>query len=214
MKLSILIASLARRHILLDELLRNLITQVEEHSDIEVIVLRNNGEYSIGNYRQKLLDSAQGDYVCFIDDDDKIPPFYCEKIMESLGKDYVGFKVKLYNNEIERLPVYHSIQYTGWYQDEHGYYRGVTHLNPIRRKIALKGKFHTNGSGEDENWAREVRPYVKTENFIDEYMYFYLHNTFDSNFGGVDPKRDLLLKKKKYPLPEIKSKHLTLKESP
>lgn len=205
MKLSILIASLGRRHTQLQALLDILMPQVNRHKgNIEVIVYQNNGGLSIGEYRQTLLREARGQYVCFIDDDDSIPKFYCKKIMDNLGKDYVGFKVKLTNNEIERPPVYHSIRYPGWFQDEHGYYRGVTHLNPIKRSIALKGTFHTNGSGEDENWAREVRPYVKTENFIDSFMYFYLHNTEDSHFGGH------VLNGSDYPLPVVKSKYIRI----
>lgn len=203
-KLSILIASLGRRHKQLQELLDGLMPQVDKFKgNIEVIVYRNNGKQSIGEYRQALLEEAKGRYVCFVDDDDKVPDYYCEEIMNALGKDYVGFKVLLTNNEIERPPVYHSIRYSGWYQDARGYYRGVTHLNPIKRSIALKGDFrNTNGSGEDEIWAVQVRPFVKTENYIDKFMYYYRHNTEDTHFGGVAPKWGL-----DYPQPIIKSKN-------
>lgn len=184
-KLSILIATLGHRYNLLQSLLDSLLPQVDKTGgQIEVIIYRNNGELAIGQYRQALLEEAKGEYVCFVDDDDGLPDFYCEKILQNLGEDYVGFKVKLSNDGIQRNPVYHSIKYDRWSQDDTGYYRGVTHLNPIRRELALKGRFHANGSGEDENWAKEVQPFVKTENFINEFMYYYYHSSKDSYFSS------------------------------
>lgn len=187
-KLSILIATLGRRHQKFSELLFSLINQTQSYPGrIEILAFWNNGEYPIGEIRQHLLESARGDYICFVDDDDRLPDYYCDEIMKAIKStpDYIGFKVKLYNNGIERQPVYHSIRYTGWHQDSDGYYRGVTHLNPIRRSIATEGSFAIAEGAEDEGWARQVRPFVKSEIFIDRDMYFYLHDTEDSSFGGV-----------------------------
>jgi glycosyltransferase involved in cell wall biosynthesis len=198
-KLSILIASLGRRHRQLRDLLSELMPQVTPN--IEVLVYPNNGELTIGEYRQTLLEAAHGDYICFVDDDDSLPPFYCEEIIKAIKQkpDYVGFKVQLTNNEIERPPAIHSLRFPGWFQDEHGYYRGVTHLNPIKRELALKGDFTQSlASGEDEGWARQVRPFVKTEVFIDKFMYFYRHDTSDSHFGSGKNAGAHPLKKVKY----------------
>ena len=203
MKLSILIATQGRRNTKFTALTKELMRQASAYRGmIEVVAYWNNGELSIGEIRQALLEEATGDYVCFVDDDDTVPHYYCQAILNALGKDYVGFKVKLFNNGIECPPVYHDLQYQGWSEDDSGYYRGVTHLNPIRRELALLGKFTTNGAGEDANWARSVTSHVKTQNFIDKFMYFYHHDKNDTSFGG-----DFLYCPTGYRRPVIKYKY-------
>lgn len=182
-RLSILIATLGWRRASFNRLLDRLLPQVERNN-IEVVAYWNNGEKSIGELRQDLLEDARGEYVCFIDDDDMVPTWYCDEIFYALGKDYVGFQVELFNDEKKMPPVYHSIRYGVWHDDETGYYRGVTHLNPIKRELALKGDFGDKGIGEDETWSRSVTPHVRTENYIDKIMYYYYHDRQGTVFGG------------------------------
>lgn len=186
MKLSILIATVGWRKNSFLSLLEQIMPQVRAYKGkIEVIAYWNNGELPVGQIRQALIEQARGEYVCFIDDDDTVPDYYCAEIMQALGKDYVGFHVKFFDDGVEMPPVIHSLKYSKWHQDDQGYYRGVTHLNPIRRELALKGSFGTSReAGEDAGWARTVTPFVKTENFIDKPMYFYYHSRSDTNFGG------------------------------
>lgn len=213
-KLSILIATVGRRRETFHRLLDCLARQIAHPDDVEVIAYWNNGEHSIGKIRNDLLAEARGDYVCFIDDDDLVPDFYVEKILDSLGEDYVGFRVKFYNNDVERKPVYHSLRYLSWHEDDEGYYRGVTHLNPIRRELALQGKFPTNPyGGEDVAWATQVTPLVKTEKFIDNVMYFYYHNTEDSHFGYGDTKPQKKHKRVEMELPFFRYHPDSKKES-
>ena len=202
MKLSILIATQGRRDKVFRKLLDKLLDQISQFDgQVEIVAYWNNGELSIGEIRQALLESAKGDYICFVDDDDSVPHYYIEEIMKSLGKDYIGFKVKLFNNgEIGRTS-YHDIQYSVWSEDEHGFYRGVTHLNPTKRKIALKGRFDGN-AGEDSRWATQVTPFVKSQTYIDRFMYYYYHDRKDSSFGGepyIDPNG--------YKRPDLKQKN-------
>ena len=171
-KLSILVATMGRRDEKFKRLIKNLKHQVSMYEgNIEIVAYWNNGELPIGDIRQALLEAATGDYVCFVDDDDLVPTYYCGEIMAAILEkpDYIGFKVKVFSNTMDRPMAFHSLRYPGWFQDEHGYYRGVTHLNPIRRDLALLGTFSTTErGGEDEAWAVSVRPHVKEEVFIDE----------------------------------------------
>lgn len=203
MKLSILIATLGRRETRFKSLVKDLNTQIKQFNDeIEIVAYWNNGELSIGGIRQELINQAKGEYVCFIDDDDTVPTYYCEQIMCNLGKDYVGFKVKLLNNGKEMPPVFHSLEHKNWRTDYDGYYRDITHLNPIRRSIALQGVFTRTGASEDVNWANSIRDLVKTENYIDEVMYIYNHDSSDTSFGTVTREDN-----KRYYRPEIKYKY-------
>lgn len=181
-QLSILIATIGRRSEKFLELVGKLLEQ-EKDFPIEIVAYWNNGELSIGEIRQRLLESAKGEYVCFIDDDDKVPDYYLAVLLGNLGKDYVGFEVELFNKGRRMPRVFHSIRYTNWHQDDDGYYRGVTHLNPIRRELALLGDFGLEGSGEDQSWSIAVTPHVKTENYIELVMYRYMHDSEESSFG-------------------------------
>lgn len=204
MKLSILIATVGRRSDKFRRLLGVLMPQVKRSPDIEVIAYWNNGEEPIGKIRKDLIEYAKGDYICFIDDDDLIPNDYCELILEALKSkpDYVGFRVRLFNDGVEMPPVFHSVRYEYWSQDEAGYYRNITHLNPIKRSIAQQGKFE-GGVGEDVQWSESVFRLVKTEVYIDKVMYFYYHDRFDTNFGGSHKSRGF------YKRPIIKRKNFS-----
>lgn len=186
-KLSILIATVGWRRASFTKLLERLFPQIERNN-IEVVAYWNNGETDIGSIRQALLEDAKGEYVCFIDDDDMVPDWYCDEIFWNLGRDYVGFQVELFNDGVKMPPVYHSIRYGVWHDDETGYYRGVTHLNPIKRELALLGNFGKQGLGEDETWSRSVTPHVRTEHYIDKIMYYYYHNKAETTFGGKERK--------------------------
>lgn len=187
-RLSILIATLGWRKESFNKLLDALLPQVERNN-IEVVAYWNNGEKSIGEIRQALIEDAKGEYVCFIDDDDMVPDCYCDEICWALGKDYVGFEVQLFNEGKVMPRVFHSIRYGVWHDDETGYYRGVTHLNPIKRELAIQGSFGKQGLGEDESWSRSVTPLVRTENYIDKIMYYYHHSNEHTSFGGKPRKK-------------------------
>ena len=192
MKLSILIATLGQREERFKRLLDALLPQVDKYDDIEVIAYWNNFERPLVEIRQALLNQAKGEYVCFIDDDDTVPNYYCDEIMQRLdGVDYVGWQMQLYTNGEKAKPTYHSLRYSNWHDDEDGYYRNVSHLNPIKREIALKAGFSSKeGVPEDYDWANRVGSLVKTENYIDKVMYYYHHTADDSHWAGGKALKD------------------------
>lgn len=174
---------MGRRDKKFKRLMKCLLPQVKG-KPVEIVAFWNNGECTIGDIRQALLDDAKGEYVCFVDDDDMVPEYYVEEILKNLGEDYVGFRVEFYNDGNLKPPVYHSIKYPNWFEAYDGYYRNITHLNPIKREIALQGSFGSKDLGEDANWAESVASLVKTENYIDRIMYYYYHESMDTNFGS------------------------------
>ena len=165
----------------------------EQLSDeVEVVVLWNRGSGNLGEYRQALLEDAEGEWVSFVDDDDRIADGYCEKILAALAMnpDYVGFKVAVADLSKKRInPRYrnylavHSIRNPRWCQEGSTFLRHVSHLNPIRRDIALKVPFEGT-RGEDHSWAELVRPHVKTEVFVDDVLYLYDYTGELSLRGG------------------------------
>lgn len=182
---SILIATTGRREERFKKLLKLLLPQTN-YKDIEVIAYWNNGELPLANIRQALINSAQGEYISFIDDDDEIPKDYCNTIYPLLdGVDYIGFRLQLYHNGEKMRPTFHSLKYSNWSEDEKGYYRNISHLNPIKRNIVLRIPFVAeNQVPEDADWSQRIAPYVKTQHYIKKIMYYYYHNTEDSLWHG------------------------------
>lgn len=179
-KLTVLIATVGIRNDMFTKLVtERLLPQVANYNGkVSVLAYWDNFEASLGHIRQDLIENANSDYICFLDDDDDIPDYYIKEIMDSLKTDvdYVGWQMQLYHDGQKMKPTFHSLVYDSWAEDENGWYRNVSHLNPIKRKLALKGDF-TRAVPEDVDWATQVVPYVKTEAYIDKPMYFYHHST-------------------------------------
>lgn len=143
--------------------------QIGSRDDIEVLIADQ--DWGIGKKRQWCLNNAAGKYICFVDDDDLVAHDYIDTIYPLLdGVDYVGFQVQHYLNGHKSKPTYHSLKYDGWSDDAEGFYRDVSHLNPMLTEIARQGRFDRD-YGEDKAWAEQVHP--KTEHYIDRVMYGY-----------------------------------------
>lgn len=183
----ILIASVLARTDLLATLLQRLQPGLDRFDGhVQVLIDRDDCEREVGAKRSWLLGHAAADYVCFVDDDDRVAASYIDRIMDALEDrpDYVGFRVAYSVDGTLQKPVIHSLRYPRWSEDDHGYYRGVSHLNPIRRDAALAGLPFLPGFGEDSDWAARVDAsgLVQTEVFIDAPMYFYDFSTSGSLF--------------------------------
>ena len=145
--------------------------KVDVRPRVEIMV--NDREYdSIAAKRQQCLENANGRYFNFIDDDDLIAHDYVASILPLLDGevDHIGFKLQHYLDGVRSKPTFHSIRYETWYDDENGYYRNTSHLNPMRIEVALQGRFD-GYYGEDFRWSQQVRPL--TEHFIDKTLYHY-----------------------------------------
>jgi len=205
MKWTLCIATVPIRAEKLKRMMDLLLPQVEKYKDIEILIFYNNFEHTIGYLRQKMQDEARGEYISSLDDDDLIPKDFVDTIYPLLdGVDYVGFEVEL-KNDGKTLPrVYHSLKYSEWSQDDDGYYRGVTHLNPIKTEIARRATYPEVENGEDYQWTVAVHDYMKgagrefTEHYIDRRMYTYDH-------FGHEPMAQL---RRKPVWPKYKSKNV------
>lgn len=179
----ILICAIPHRHQRLCGLLAELDRQ--QLPGMSVLVYRDNLEHTIAEKRQALLEASGAEYTCFIDDDDMVPPWYAARIMQALQErpDYIGFRVKyLIDGEDQWLPAEHSLRHSGWWGSNAGLYRDISHLNPVRREVALAGKFDGGEYSEDSRWAAMVRDsgLARSEVFISADMYWYQYSTSDN----------------------------------
>lgn len=175
MKWSILILTMPERKDFLGRLLDVLAPQVEKFPQIEVMTKTSTRARSVSDQRQEMIEKSLGEYVNFIDDDDLVPSNYVASILPLLdGVDYIGFPVKVFRDGSEYGIAYHSLKNREWSCHGTTSFRDISHLNPIKREIALQAKFE-GGYGEDHRWAVQLRNLgiVKTQNYVPEAMYFY-----------------------------------------
>jgi hypothetical protein len=199
---SILIPTIPQREAWLRRLLGVLLPQVEPLGGaVEVLAWRNAGERSLGEIRDGLMSNAAGRYVSFIDDDDLVAEFYVAEIMraviEHLGRtgqwpDHVGFQLEYWAAGELAEVCDHSLRHGRWHRNsEMRLVRDFTHLDPILRDKALRGRFAQarRRRAEDRVWCKQVRPFLFTEAYVDKVLYQYLWN--ESTSSWQHPERIL-----------------------
>jgi glycosyltransferase involved in cell wall biosynthesis len=182
-KLSILVPTLEARANLLTRLMSILSPQITDA--VEVLTELDDGTRSIGEKRNALLDRASGEYICFVDDDDIVSSDYVDRILKATASrpDCVGMHLLHFVDGKLNGFTYHSIRYRGWHQavdESTGYmrfYRCPNHLNPVRRKHALKSRFPEVSYGEDRIYSFNLRKHLVTEEYILEPIYYYYFST-------------------------------------
>lgn len=163
---------------------------------VRVLAWLNEGQPHLGAIRDAMVDEAAAmgaEYVSFVDDDDRLMPEYVSSIIGALYQhlgvaddwpDHVGFRVEMTKDGEPYADVDHSLMYgSAWRSlprdperpDIRQFVRDFTHLDPIRTELAQRGSFALAPAGqmEDRNWVRQVRPFVKTEAYIDRVLYHY-----------------------------------------
>lgn len=183
MILSILIPTLPDRAASFNNLFFELNFQIEMQNAfglVEIITDDSDKNIkSIGKKRNDLLSRANGEYICFIDDDDKVANNYIRLLLKALlnKPDCVSLKgVITTDGQMPRV-FEHSIKYTE-YKTTHNlvtYERYPNHLNTIKSSIAKQFKFPEINFGEDTDWATQIKDsgLLKKEVHIDEILYYY-----------------------------------------
>lgn len=178
MKLSILICTLPKRIEMLDRLLKLLNLQYDP--DVEILV-NNDEQMSIGQKRNYLLKAAKGEYVCFIDDDDIVDAYYIERLMKGIkrGVDCCSLRGIITTDGANPKPFIHSMEYKEWFEKDGVYYRGINHLNCIKREIALQIGFPEKNHGEDYDYSMKLMKsgLLHTQQEIAETLYYYQYIT-------------------------------------
>lgn len=191
-KLSILICSLNSRAETRKDLLKGLIESVgkcyvetqfeKEYSvekyigkDAEVIVVTDSKQMSVGAKRNMLLKEASGEYIVFVDDDDRVSYHYTDKLLEktALKPDVIVFDVARYHNGKQDRMVSYGIEHGKDYNTGKQYFRIPNHLMCVKKELALRVKFKNISFGEDAQYAAALLPLLKKQERINETLYAY-----------------------------------------
>jgi glycosyltransferase involved in cell wall biosynthesis len=182
--LSVLIASIDEREEQRNKLVDFLSKQTKGAPYVEILVNVDNGEASVGDKRNALMEQAKGEFVVFIDDDDWVADDYldrmCTPIAENEALDCVGLiaRVRFTDNFIGTMIC--STLCRAWTEVPGLYTLPPCHINPIRRSKAKMFKFRDVDTSEDHFWSLALANsrLIQSEVFVGpEPMYFYQPNS-------------------------------------
>lgn len=205
---TILVPTLGQRRDLFQRLLDRLLPQVDAaRGAVKVVAYWNNGERTLPDIRQTLVETCGTEYLCFVDDDDLVSEDYVASILAALESrpDYVGFRVQCYTDGQRQGVASHSLRHGRWFEDysqDPGLFRDISHLNPIRASAAKQADFRlvSPGRAEDRRWAFQLRKkmLLQTEVMVERVLYHYLWSQSISAWqkpadsirdAGVEPAR-------------------------
>jgi glycosyltransferase involved in cell wall biosynthesis len=173
-KLSILTPAIWRR---IDKT-RELAELIAPHPQVEHIVILDNMTRSVGLKRQACMDSALGEYVMFVDDDDGIFPDTIPLILEAIKRqpDVITFKqAASYNGKLSEV-VFHLNHQDGPFVAGGQTLRAPWHVNAWKRELVADCLFPDISYGEDRIWAEQARRRVKSGCHIDQVLHRYTHD--------------------------------------
>lgn len=172
--LSILIPTLPERA----HLLQRCAEHIGTHPEVEILTDPRPRGVTTGQKRNDLIDRAQGEYVCFVDDDDFVQPGYLNEIIYAIKMnnypDCVTFEGFYTENLGPRINF--VIKLGEKYEARNGVvYRWPNHLVPMKKRIAQSVKFPNKTQGEDYEWSREIaqRKLIRSSAHIPKFLYYY-----------------------------------------
>ena len=161
------------------QLYEQLATLPEPDQDrVEIIMLTDNKKMMLGHKRNVMVDIAQGKYIAFVDDDDRIASNYMAELLKATetDADCIVFKAEVsLNGEPPKICDY-SKDHRRDYNHKDGYYRIPNHICCVKRAVSLKSSFPHLLYGEDAGYGKVLLPHLKTEHKINKVLYYYDYN--------------------------------------
>lgn len=152
------------------------------YGEVEVIVDGGakflDGGLSIGKKRESLVNSANGEYLLFLDDDEWIAGNYIETLLRQCqyDVDVCTFrsmaKLEQYWTVID-MSLLHDVNEEA--HPDRIVKRRPWHINAIKASIAKQFKFDDISYGEDWKWMEQVLTLCKSEAHTDAIIHEYRH---------------------------------------
>lgn len=156
---------------------------------VEVLTDVDMGESTSGIKRQRLLERASGDYVCYVDDDDEVSHDYVRSVVSAteLKPDVVTFDMRVDIDRRRReswsLRLGPDMRWRG--------VMSANHLCAWRRDIATRVAWHPLlGYGDDQMWYKPLMMsgLVKREIHVPRTLYSYVY----SSSSTANQKKDVI----------------------
>ena len=185
---TIMIPTIPEREVKLQSLIKSiheLRQRVCPDLRIAIAIGFDNREASIGTKRQSMLQAAQGKYVSFIDDDDRVTPHYFEDAAACIAGSFDCMRLR---GQISQWTFTHSIanKLTDPMANETTFLRPPNHLNVMKADIAKTVKFRDATSGEDLDWTIKLARtgFLRTEYQSDESRIHYIYDIGNRQMGA------------------------------
>lgn len=162
MDISILIPTMTARKPLFDQVLAEIRKQAYECQEIRTEILweSDNGELTLGQKRNVLMDRCAGRYHCFIDDDDILAPDYLKTFVPMItsGRDYdcAAFVGAHYQRGVFTKLFHHSMDYPAWAETPDRYIRTVSPMNLIKTDIVRQVRYKDIRNTEDHEFSKRL----------------------------------------------------------
>jgi hypothetical protein len=183
MDISILIPTMKPRERLFQQVLNEVRKQISECPEIRVEVLweSDNGELTLGQKRNVLMDRCQGKYHCFIDDDDVLAPYFLRTfvpmIQSDIDYDCASFLGAHYVKGKFNKLFYHSMDVDEWHEKSDRFFRSTSPMNMIKTSIVREVRYKDIRNTEDHEFSKRLMSsrLLKTEFKIpDRPIYHYI----------------------------------------
>jgi len=206
--ISILICTLPNRTGSLTHLLNELNDQIDhdhlsEH--VEVLYLGDFKTMTVGAKRNALINASTGDNLAFIDDDDEVSPNYInalfEAVMLSPHVDVYNFTVEITQCGKDPKPVYYSKDFLRDQNFSNHYQRIPNHLMLIKADHVRCTPYKDINFKEDADFSARLLPLLRTEIVIDEILYYYKADPFNSETLPEDIRQQVIKHLKPPPPP-------------
>ena len=178
---------------------------MEDQERVEIIILTDNKQMMLGAKRNHLVEMAQGRYIQFVDDDDRIAPDFIEELLKATASDAdcIVFTAEVcLNGESPKL-CYYSKDNGADFNKKDAYHRIPNHICCIKKDVSIKSSFPNIKYGEDSGYSKVLLPYLKTEHKIDKVLYYYDYNSDTTETQeemnnmvrpkGIDPLVDVII---------------------
>jgi hypothetical protein len=181
--LSILICSvdIEERQIKLKKLISELHRQISKNyaeEIVEIIVDTDNMNKSVGKKRNDLIEKSQGEFICFIDDDDFVSENYLSTILYHLnsGIDILLIGIKHIKNGVNEIKILPSLYIDNLNTGEAVFKTNHFHLCPHKKSIARNVLFECVNFAEDMLYSQNMVRHINNSYLISEPIYIYLDN--------------------------------------
>ena len=181
MILSILVCSTQNRYnTFLPKILKQLFDQCEAlpfcyRYDVEVITVIDNKTRMLGTKRNDLLKMAQGDYVVFVDDDDRVSDDYVIELLNGCmtRADIITFEVSVSLNGNAPKPCFYDMKYEADFNLPDSYHRLPNHIMAVKKELAMEVQYQDILKGEDADYSKRLLPLLNTQHSIEKVLYHY-----------------------------------------
>lgn len=160
--ISILIPTMTPRKTLFEQVLADIRKQAAECPEIRTEILweSDNGELTLGQKRNVLMDRCSGKYHCFIDDDDVLAPDYLKTFVPMItsGVDYdcASFVGAHYERGLFNKLFHHSLDYREWAETPERFIRTVSPMNLIKTDIVRQVRYKDIRNTEDHEFSKRL----------------------------------------------------------